>query len=113
MTSVFSQSIYKDGTDIIYDCSVEDNEVCFTYGISHGKTNADVVNISEEISTLRIDFPVLRSIMEEESINNDFLVIEDNDDYEFFSNKSDERILIPKKFFNEAYKILKNIWIDD
>jgi len=121
MMNVFSQLIFKDGADYIYDCSITENDlVCFTYGTSNGRTNMPGAIIDTVISKIIVDYPTLRDILEERRDYLDYLKkyiigeysIEEND--EEFSIKSDNgNMILPKKFLKNSYTILKNMWIDD
>lgn len=122
MMNVFSQLIFKDGADYIYDCSITDDDlVCFTHGTSNGgRTNMPGAIIDTVISKITMDYPTLREILEERRDYLDYLKkyiigeysIEEND--EEFSIKSDNgNIILPKKFLKNSYTILKNMWIDD
>lgn len=124
---ILSQLVYKDDNgNIIYDCSInEDDVVCFSYGVSLGRTNANDEIMDEVISTINIDFPTIRKIFnnDEKSYNigdchidkwsskygsfDDILI-----DYIGLQNYRG-RIDLPMKFFTESYKILKNMWTDD
>lgn len=124
---ILSQIVYKDShANIIYDCSINNNDVvCFTYGISLGKTNANDELIDEVLSTINIDFPTIREISNKDGkcysvgdcyvdkwtskfgsfddIPTDYIALQNNDG----------RIDLPAKFFSESYEILKNMWTDD
>ena len=113
MISIFSQLINKNGSDFIYDCSIEEEIVCFTYGISHGRTNSEST-ISRKISVLHIDFPSIEYIINNDKTEfsiNDFIVKNNIDYYVIYSKNED--ILLPKKFLSDAYKVLKKMWSDD
>jgi len=118
MINIFSQILNKNGTDFIYDCSIDDNDItCFTHGLSYGKSNmSNVSSMSEILSTLNIDFPSLREIMisEEENIEIKNYIVKKNPEYiRIYSKINSNSILLPKKFLKDSYDILKNMWIED
>jgi len=111
MISIFSQVTNKNDVDFIYDCSInEEDQVCFTHIIKQ-ENNMDV------IAGLIMDFPTIRDLMNcQKLIEQDFkdFTIKDNPDYyRIYSKKNTDKILLPKKFLTESYKILKNMWTDE
>jgi hypothetical protein len=121
MINIFSQLIFKDGVDYIYDCSITDNDlVCFTYGTSNGRTNMPGAIIGNVISKIIMDFPTLRDMMEErrdyfEYLKNynigNYIIKETSDN--FTIDSKEENIVLPKRFLQDSYIILKNMWDDD
>ncbi len=111
MISIFSQVTSKNEVDFIYDCSINDeDQVCFTHMI---KQESNMCVISDMV----MDFPTIRDLINcQKLIEQDFkdFTIKDNPDYyRIYSKKIDNKILLPKKFLTESYKILKNMWTDE
>jgi hypothetical protein len=105
MTEVFAQKIYKDGIEITYDCSITDKDlVCFTH-----YTNNEVLD------SIEIDFPSLREYMnnKKDYVSENYQIKEGMNFIRIFSQKNDDKILIPQTFLIDAYNVLNTLWEDD
>jgi hypothetical protein len=128
MIRVFSQIVYKDDKEFIYECSVnEDDLVTFTYGSSNNLyislLDYNTPGIDEILSSISIDFLTLRNIIDNESKEDSWIKyeikgkyskhsIEENNEFIKISDDNSE-ILLTKNFIRDSYEILKNIWEED
>ena len=108
MTNIFSQVITKDNLDYTYNCSIDDNDlVIFSHTILHDKTNLEIM------SNISINFLSLREFFHNDMIDyesNDFIILDSPEHFRIYSKIENDKILLPKSFLIDVYKILANLW---